>query len=301
MFSVVIPLYNKEQSITNTIQSVLDQTFQDFEIVVVNDGSTDKSVERVKEFDDPRIRVIDKPNGGVSSARNRGIEEAKYEWIAFLDGDDWWKEKYLYEMNNLINDFPHAVIYGANYSVLDNVAISIKKNNLSPNFRGILVDYYKIALNSMLFSSSSTIIDKKKVGDILFDERLSLGEDLDFWLRCTEKGAAAYYNTALAVYNHDDPMRAMNKKHDITKNYIFHSEKYEGLEAKDKDFNRLINSLRLRKIPEVFLNSNATDEQLKHFLSLIDYTYQNSKHTYFAKLPFLLKKLVIYLKYKSKF
>ena len=74
MFSVVIPLYNKELSIINTIQSVLDQTFQNFEIVVVNDGSTDRSVEMVEQFNDPRIRIINKSNGGVSSAR---IEEYK--------------------------------------------------------------------------------------------------------------------------------------------------------------------------------------------------------------------------------
>ena len=80
MFSVVIPLYNKELSIKNTIQSVLNQTFQDFEIVVVNDGSTDNSLHVLKEIDDTRIRIINKTNGGVSSARNRGIKEAKFRW-----------------------------------------------------------------------------------------------------------------------------------------------------------------------------------------------------------------------------
>src|SRR5690554_7052561 len=95
MFSVVIPLYNKELSINNTIQSVLNQTFQDYEIVVVNDGSTDKSLEVVKQINDFRIRIINKLNGGVSSARNRGIEESKFDWIAFLDGDDLWMENHL--------------------------------------------------------------------------------------------------------------------------------------------------------------------------------------------------------------
>jgi glycosyltransferase involved in cell wall biosynthesis len=84
MFSVIIPLYNKELSISNTIQSVLDQTFQNFEIVIVNDGSTDNSVKEVEKFDDKRIRLIHQENKGVSAARNRGIEEAKYEWIAFF-------------------------------------------------------------------------------------------------------------------------------------------------------------------------------------------------------------------------
>jgi len=91
MFSVVIPLYNKERSVKNTIESVLNQTFQDFEVIVVNDGSTDNSLEVVKSFNDERIRIINQKNSGVSSARNRGIKEAKYEWIAFLDADDLWE------------------------------------------------------------------------------------------------------------------------------------------------------------------------------------------------------------------
>src|SRR5690554_5521626 len=97
MFSVVIPLYNKELSISNTIQSVLDQTFQNFEIVIVNDGSTDNSVKEVEKFDDKRIRLIHQENQGVSAARNRGIKEARYEWIAFLDGDDLWEKEHLEE------------------------------------------------------------------------------------------------------------------------------------------------------------------------------------------------------------
>ena len=105
MFSVIIPLYNKELSISNTIQSVLDQTFQNFEIVIVNDGSTDNSVKEVEKFDDKRIRLIHQENQGVSAARNRGIEEAKYEWIAFLDADDLWMENHLEEMTKLIHDY----------------------------------------------------------------------------------------------------------------------------------------------------------------------------------------------------
>lgn len=86
MFSVVIPLYNKELSIGNTIQSVLDQTCQDFEIIVVNDGSTDNSAAVVEAIEDDRIRLIHQENQGVSAARNRGIEETRGEWVAFWMG-----------------------------------------------------------------------------------------------------------------------------------------------------------------------------------------------------------------------
>ena len=106
MFSIVIPLYNKELSISNTIQSVLDQTFQNFEIVIVNDGSTDNSVKEVEEFDDKRIRLIHQKNQGVSAARNRGIEEAKYEWVAFLDADDLWMKEHLEEYAKVVIENP---------------------------------------------------------------------------------------------------------------------------------------------------------------------------------------------------
>src|SRR5690606_38009132 len=119
MFSVVIPLYNKELSIQNTIHSVLNQTVQDFEIVVVNDGSTDNSVEKVVEIFDARILIINKPNGGVSSDRNMGVEEAKYEWIAFLDGDDLWKVNHLEEIVKMMKLFPSDKVFVNSFEYSD--------------------------------------------------------------------------------------------------------------------------------------------------------------------------------------
>src|SRR5690554_3840739 len=115
MISVVIPLYNKEKSIMNTIQSVLNQTFQDFEIVVINDGSTDKSAEIVEHIKDFRIRLVHQENQGVSAARNRGIKEAKYDWVAFLDGDDWWSDDFLTVLNDLQIKYPDAGIWAGQY------------------------------------------------------------------------------------------------------------------------------------------------------------------------------------------
>ena len=90
MFSIIIPLYNKEDSVVSTVQSILHQSCADFEVIVVNDGSTDSSTERLAEISDKRIRLIDQDNGGVSRARNVGIENATSDYIAFLDADDQW-------------------------------------------------------------------------------------------------------------------------------------------------------------------------------------------------------------------
>lgn len=91
MVSVVIPSYNREKTIKFAVNSVLNQTYQDFEIIIVDDCSTDGSVEVIKSMTDPRIRLVElEENGGACAARNRGVEEAKGEWIAFQDSDDEW-------------------------------------------------------------------------------------------------------------------------------------------------------------------------------------------------------------------
>jgi glycosyltransferase involved in cell wall biosynthesis len=93
--SVIVPTYNRAQSIGNAIQSVLDQSYTDLELIVVDDGSKDDTAERIAAFTDPRLRYIRQPNGGVSAARNRGVAEARGELVAFLDSDDIWKPEKL--------------------------------------------------------------------------------------------------------------------------------------------------------------------------------------------------------------
>lgn len=112
MFSIVIPLYNKSKSIERTLSSVLNQTFQKFEIVIINDGSTDNGVEVIQDFtQDSRIIIIDQDNKGVSAARNVGVKNSHYDYIAFLDGDDEWHEDYLKKMKESIDLFPLAGMY----------------------------------------------------------------------------------------------------------------------------------------------------------------------------------------------
>lgn len=107
MISVVIPLYNKAHTIVSTLESVTNQTYSDFEVIIVNDGSTDNSVEVIqRHFSDTRFKIINQENGGVSVARNRGVDEATGEYVAFLDGDDAWHPEYLAIMTKLIQKYP---------------------------------------------------------------------------------------------------------------------------------------------------------------------------------------------------
>lgn len=103
MITVVIPLYNKAHTIKDTLNTVLNQTYSEYEIIIVNDGSTDNGVQIIKDnFNDKRIRIINQKNFGVSVARNRGIKEAKYNYIALLDADDNWHPDYLSIIQTLL-------------------------------------------------------------------------------------------------------------------------------------------------------------------------------------------------------
>lgn len=109
MFSVVIPLYNKKHTIRECIASVLSQSYQDFELLVIDDGSTDNSFQVLSEYSDNRIRIVQQSNGGVSSARNLGLKLAKSKYVALLDADDLWMPDYLEKMNSFIEAYPFVL------------------------------------------------------------------------------------------------------------------------------------------------------------------------------------------------
>lgn len=211
MFSVVIPLYNKELSIQNTIKSVLQQSFQEFEIVVVNDGSTDASVARVEEIDDSRIRVVHQKNQGVSAARNKGVAEAKFSWIAFLDGDDLWKTNHLEEIKKMMCVFPKEKVYVTSFEYSD-------KREVFKHPRKALVfkveNYFKEAMKENIVWSSNVVIHKscfRSVG--AFNEIIKYGEDLDLWARLASVFAIIKSSAVTATYRVDAENRSiLNQK-----------------------------------------------------------------------------------------
>src|SRR5690554_4317093 len=118
-FSVVIPVFNKEPHVARAINSVLEQTFNNFELIVVCDPSSDNSNFEVEKFEDPRIRIFyrDNPGPGGYAARNLGVEVAKAEWIAFLDADDEWYPWHLSEIFQRLRQFSEEKVFGAGYEV----------------------------------------------------------------------------------------------------------------------------------------------------------------------------------------
>lgn len=206
-FSVVIPLYNKEKSIETTLNSVLKQTYPYFEVIVVNDGSTDKSEEIVRAIVDDRIVLLNKNNGGVSSARNLGILKAQYNWIAFLDGDDLWHKDYLNTVAAVIILNPGIQVFSTNCTINESdisKEVAVKQVYIVENF-------YKRLLSGHLINSSCAIIKKDsliKTG--LFNEMLTNGEDADLWERLHKNyNSFCFIDANLSVYRQNTENRAV--------------------------------------------------------------------------------------------
>lgn len=203
--SVVIPLYNKEKAIARTVESVLKQTKPDFELIIVNDGSTDNSLAVAQQLalQDSRLRIIDKPNGGVSSARNTGIKAASGEYIALLDGDDTWDPTFLEEQVRLIEDFPKAGLWGVNYAFVRSGIPYPCQQGMGAGFRGYVENYFGTKHND-LFCSSSVMIRKNVFEQVgYFDERIAASEDLDMWFRIILHFPIVYYDKVLVYYQQD--------------------------------------------------------------------------------------------------
>lgn len=180
MISVVIPLYNKEASIKQSLMSVLSQSCQDFEVVIVDDGSTDNSVAKVEEIQDSRIRLIRQENGGPSKARNTGVKNAKGEWILFLDADDELLPNAITNLwdgvkNHQLSDFICAPFYVVNNS----------KSRLACKYQDACVkNPYKGHFYGCLVPRTGALICKKKIClSNPFDERIRRFEDLEWLFR----------------------------------------------------------------------------------------------------------------------
>lgn len=205
MISVVIPLYNKEHQIAKTLRTVLCQTFQDFEIVIVNDGSTDGSVSEVEKISDSRIRLINQANAGVSAARNKGIEEARGEYIALLDADDEWYPDYLSTQMHLAETYPECDIFITNYQFKDEFGKTTPTtiHNLPfAGIHGILSNYFHVASTSNPPICSISIVARIKAFQEIggFPIGITSGEDLLTWARLACRYRIAYCNQVHAIY-----------------------------------------------------------------------------------------------------
>ncbi len=189
-FSVVIPLYNKQNYVQNTVQSVLDQTYENFELIIVNDGSTDNSLEVVKKIKSDKIKIVEQKNQGVSVARNTGISNASGKYIALLDADDYWYPHHLIELKKVIQLHPHAGIFCMGYEILiDGNKLEKANYNLKePNKIQLIDDYFNASIINPVIWTSASAFSKEKFKEIgRFDKKLRTAQDLDFFVRAALK------------------------------------------------------------------------------------------------------------------
>ena len=203
-FSVVIPLYNKEKFIGATLNSVANQTFCDFEVLIVDDASTDDSLKVAENHPLKASIVKHVQNRGLSAARNNGIRNSAANFIAFLDSDDLWRPDFLEKMHQLITRFPEAGLFGANYEEVytDGLAVAPDKNlELHEGKMALVSDFFAANSHQPIFCYSSVVVKKEVFENTgFFDENISLGEDVDFNIRAAAQYSVAYYNGIGAGY-----------------------------------------------------------------------------------------------------
>lgn len=210
--SVVIPVFNKERYLRRAMDSVLGQTFGDFELIVVDDGSTDSSLVVAQSYDDARVIVIHQHNAGAGAARNRGISAARAGLVAFLDGDDAWAPSFLERMIGLVDQFPGAGLYCAPYQFVEPGGGWVKPSWIGVPSSGGLPSYFRsVALGDQVATASSVCVPREVLGQLGGFSRERLGEDQDMWARIAlHHPVVAMNSEALAYYYRDAQGRVMH-------------------------------------------------------------------------------------------
>lgn len=252
-FSIIVPLYNKAPYVRKALESIVNQTFQDYEVIIVNDGSTDNSLDVTEKFFeniddrwiDDRLTIINQPNAGVAAARNNGVTKSNGELVCFLDADDWWEPTFLEEMSRLIDAYPDAGLYGCDYYYVKNGKMKIYPKNAEG-----YIDYCKVYTDckAMPIHPNGAIIPRKVFDEIGgFDSRIKMGEDFILFMQIVFKYKVAFLNQQLVIFNQDaDPKwRAITKLHKPEDHMLWHVARWENDEKTNASYKAMIDMLRV--------------------------------------------------------
>lgn len=293
-FSVIIPLFNKEKYIEATLKSVLNQNFEDFEVIIYDDGSTDNSLNIIEQIKDSRIIIRKQKNQGTSVARNNAINIAKGDFIALLDADDYWSPNHLIELKKIIKTFPKAGLYCNNYRIFYTPTISRPaKFNFKYQTNCLIVDdFFKASIINCVAWTSSVCFSKETFLDIGgFQPHLKTAQDLDLWIRFALKHQVAFNPKITMSYKQfvsNSLSKNENHFNEIRYNFISSFNEIEKTNPSLKlylDINRYAVSLR------AYMNDNkALYKKLK---KEIDFNNLNYKQKILLSTP---KSLLLFLK-----
>lgn len=275
-FSVIMPLYNKAPYVRKALESIVSQTYKDWECIIVDDGSTDNSLEVVNEYSRDvlcvmcdvckNVRVIQQKNAGVAAARNRGVAESHGEYVCFLDADDWWEPTFLEEMDKLIKEYPDAGIYATNYIYYKpgktHVALSLPRG-----YMNYPKAYYEGA--AMPVWTGATCMPRKVYDEMGgFPVGIKLGEDFLLWAKTAMHYKVAFCEKPLAYYNNDIPatMRATRNLHAPEHHMLFNLQpieaeikcNVESVKCKE-EWNKLLDKLRISGLMDYWMDERYHD------------------------------------------
>lgn len=257
-FSIVIPLYNKANFILATLKSVSDQTFENYEIIIINDGSTDASLSKVEALKLPKLSIHTQENKGLSAARNRGVASAKGQYIALLDADDIWKPSYLKSMFNLIENYPNHQVFGCSYKesrngrLLDiHTSFEAQPNQTSY----VLEDFFSANYNQFIVDQSSLVFERNFIKTHKFNEHIDVGEDVDYYLNYFASEQIIFLNRSLMIKNYDDKEQLSSSK--ISEKRVPDLEHYK---------NRYSSNTSIQKYIDI-----------QFYKLAVKYTYENNK------------------------
>jgi glycosyltransferase involved in cell wall biosynthesis len=273
-FSVIIPLYNKENYVENTLKSIISQTFTDYEVLIINDFCTDASVVKVTPFLSEKIRLIHHDNNkGLSATRNTGIKNAKSEYVAFLDADDLWKPTFLETIKSLVEDFEEAALFGTNYEEIYankktiSTALNLNKNQKN----GIIADFFEVNLQQPIYCPSSLCVRKKAIETIgFYDETITYSEDVDFNIRANLSFKLAYSSEILVQGIKLDANRITNTGFKDKK--IPDLNSYEHFATGNKSLKKYLDINRY-----IFANNYKREKDLVNFRILKNGIHPNPK------------------------
>ena len=231
-FSVIVPLYNKAPYVRKALDSIISQTFKDWECIIVDDGSTDNSLAVVKECIEQfriynfKFQILSQKNVGVAAARNNGVVKSKGEYVCFLDADDWWKPTFLEEMAKLINEYPEAGIYATNY-----IYYKPGKTHVALKLERGYMNYPEAYLHGEMPVWTGATCMPRRVFDEMggFPNGIKLGEDFLLWAKTAIKYKVAFCEKPLAYYNNDVPahLRATRNLHAPQYHMLFNLDSIE--------------------------------------------------------------------------
>ncbi len=305
-FSIVIPVYNKEKYIQKTLDSVLTQTFEDFEIILVDDGSKDKSYKIIKNIKDSRIHLIRQENGGPSKARNLGIKESKGQFIVFLDADDIWFPNKLEKQYKLHSENPElmwscSAFKSVYIKEIEKTAKSSKEIINCYHENGVLPDAIEAIIDGLSVWTSTVVIKK----DVFFNDRFffnedyATSEDKEVWykLACIFP-KIGYIKDATALYNIGTENSLVAKaRRNMTMRSLSMSKRIENelnmIETeRKKKMLTYIDELNKKHIISFWVDTNMFDYDIEYIKPYIDNSLLK-KLKQWQKFPKIIKRIII--------